>query len=254
MTGRKSVLGSGQRRRERRSCRGRLVSAGVVGAAAGILLLTGPGQPALAGSRETVPSRPLVVTDGASSIKVTAAVDVAAREDSPHPPTLLFNGSVSSIRIGESRSRVIQDWGKGKRNGGLYIWETPKAVCCSYRYAVRGGYLQLGFYKGHVVFIATNSQYFKTTEGVGVGYKIHGKRVTLDGDRFHYTGPVPCGCWQTWTKIVPYPKKFRPWPKPNNAFKEWVAERRRVRGTSLAVNKRGVVVYVWVFRGDVQLQ
>lgn len=173
-----------------------------------------------------------------------------ARGDTTHPRTIVFNRSISSVRLGESRPEVTHAWGKGKRVSGLIMEESVKKLVGGvYRYVVPHGNLEVGFYQGRVVDVGTNSSYYKTKDGIGVGSRIaYAKRVTLDGDnfRYFYTG-YHYAALETWTHGHPaYPKKAR---KPNQAFERWIARLRRTHGTWLTVHS-GVVTYVDLMRGD----
>lgn len=183
----------------------------------------------------------------ACTLAVAPATGVA-HSGTSHPPTLVFNRSVSSIRIGESRSGVVRDWGKGKFYNTYAMAEKgDTASAREYRYAVRGGYLGVAFYGGRVVAIEVRSPRFRTSDGIRVGRRIpNGKQLTVDGHAFYYAAYEDgnsCDCWHT---------KFlsRPLVHPSSrAFARWVARLKQTRVTYLFVSK-GIVVYVWVTRGD----
>lgn len=170
------------------------------------------------------------------------------------PASLVFNRSISTIRIGESFSRVNYEWGIGKSEGATLMDENSfNARGEMYRYALkRGHYLRVGFYKRKVVYLETNSPDYKTSDDIGVGYRIaYGKKTVLDGSTFHYTGPV-CGCWYTVTRNVRYPKSAKYAPA-NPAFQHWVQAVSHIGMTYLTMDK-GRVSYIFVERGDVNNQ
>lgn len=192
------------------------------------------------------------VLAGACALAAVALAAGVARGDSAHPQTIVFNRSISSVWLGESRSGVLGEWGKGKRVSPLIMEESlNKPVGGLYRYAVPRGHLEVGFYKGRVVYLFTNSPYFETADGIGVGHRIpRAKRITLDGHTFRYAA---ADTWSTWTNGYPrYPKNARSLPKPNEAFKQWVATLRRRRGTWLEMHK-GLVAHVLLMRADLCL-
>jgi len=156
--------------------------------------------------------------------------------------TLVVNKRIGDVWAGESRSRVVYDYGGGRKDGCVI----GVAGCFGpiYRYRVEEGYLDIGYrtldehkrrIPARVVYLSTNSPGYQTASGLGVGTRIpYGKRWGV----FRW---LQCGPDESeWTAATSW---LRPLSKYGR-YRWW---------TRLYVD-RGVVRTIAIWRGDVSLQ
>ena len=177
---------------------------------------------------------------------VGAAASAAATADSP---TLVANRQIGDVRMGESEARVTYDYGSdcirgcpGQKDG--CVLGLVRCVGPVYRYHVDGGYLRVGYrlldrrrpwLGGRVVYLETNSATYRTAHNVGVGTKIP------FGPSWGIYRWEACGPGENeWTAGSSWRKPLWKWGKS----RWW---------TRLYVD-RGVVKFILMWRGDVNLQ
>jgi hypothetical protein len=188
------------------------------------------------------------------AVVVGLAVAGVTLATTPDPPTLSWNKQIGSIWIGESYNRVQYEWGDHRETDSCVLMDETNGHCARIgsffeHYKVGGGYIRVGFYRWHVVYIETTSPYYKTPSGIGVASSIpYAKKTRLDGVTFHNFTSI--GGWQGWTKLVRYPRRAN---QSKRIYKRWVKAVSQTRDTFFFTRK-GVVTDIWIVRGDVNLQ
>jgi hypothetical protein len=110
-------------------------------------------------------------------VAVSACLTVVAGLATPFDasadePMLVVNKQVGDIRMGESEAEVGYSYGPDCISGCAGVQDGVLPGLTIFRYKLHGGIVRVGYHRERVVYLETNSGYYRTADGLGVGSQI----------------------------------------------------------------------------------
>ena len=87
-------------------------------------------------------------------------------------PTLVVGHQIGDMRLGESEAAVGYEYGGDCLSGCAGLEDGSLPGIRIYRYRLHGGYIRVGYRSKHVVYLETNSSYYRSATGLRVGTAI----------------------------------------------------------------------------------